>query len=100
MMRCTDDADVHWLLLCTPHLTHLFLLNRTQQLSLHREWQLSDLIKKQGAAMSGLEETVAITICAGKCPFAITEKLTLHQRLRNRPAIHSNKRLVTSNTFF
>ena len=41
--------------------------------------------------MRRLKKTAAFFVSAGKRTTAVTEKLRLHQRLRNRTAIHRNK---------
>ena len=60
LVRRADDAHVDRLLLRRADLAHLLLLDRAQQLDLHRERQVGDLVEEQRAAVRGLEEAVAI----------------------------------------
>ena len=57
-----------------PDLAHLLLLYRTQELHLHRQRQIGDLVKEQGAAVGGLEETVAVGVRAGERALAVAEE--------------------------
>lgn len=82
-----NDAHVDHLFGSTADLAHLFLLNRTQQLHLHRQRQVSHLVEKQRPSIGRLEESFAVAVGAGKRPFAIAEELALHQILGNRATV-------------
>ena len=60
LVRGADDAHVHRVLLGGADLAHLLLLDRAQQLDLHRQRQIGHLVEEQRAAVGGLEEAVAI----------------------------------------
>ena len=91
-MGGADDAHVDRLLGSGADLAHPPLLDRAQQLDLHRQRQVGHLVEHQGAAVGRLEKTIALVGGAGKRALAVAEKLGLHQRLRNRTAVHRDKR--------
>ena len=94
-MRSTDDADIHRFFSDTAHPPHAFFLNGTQKLDLHGQRQVDHFIEKQCAALSGLEKTFTIGICPRKCAFFVAKKLALHQVLRDRATIDTDKRRVS-----
>ena len=81
-VRRADDAHVDRLLARRADLAHLLLLDRAQQLHLHLQRQVGDLVEEERAAVRGLEEAVAVGERAGEGAFAVAEELGLHQRSR------------------
>ena len=66
---------------------HRALLDRAQQLRLHRQRQVADLVEEQRAAVGRLEEALAVVGGAGERALAIAEELGLEQLLGNRAAV-------------
>ena len=72
---------------------HRALLDRAQQLRLHRQRQVADLVEEQRAAVGRLEEAFAIVHRAGERALAIAEELGLEQLLGDRAAVDRDERL-------
>ena len=92
-MRRADDAHIEHLLGGGTDRTHRALLDRAQQLALHRQRQLADLVEKERAAAGGLEEALAVLAGAGEGALAVAEELRLEQRLGNRAAVDRDEGL-------
>src|SRR5204862_3835282 len=73
-VRRADEAHVDRLLAGGAHLAHLLLLDRAEQLHLHLERQIGDLVQEERAAARGLEEPVAVGKRPGERALAITEE--------------------------
>ena len=67
----------HVLLAGRADLAHLLLLDRAQQLHLHRQRQIRHLVEKQRAAVRGLEKPVAVGGGAGERALAVAEELAI-----------------------
>ena len=96
VMCCTDDAHVHGLFAGRPHFAHALLLDHAQQLDLHGQRQIRDLVQKQCPAVRSLEKTVAVFVSTGECAFLVTEEFAFHQILRDRPAVHCDYGLIAA----
>jgi hypothetical protein len=66
LMGRTDQAHVDRIFLSRSDLAHLLLLDRAQQLDLHGQRQVGDLVEEQRAAMRRLKETIAIAVGTGE----------------------------------
>ena len=73
-------------------LADLLLLDRAQQLDLHRERQIRHFVEKQRAAGGRLKETVAIGLRTRERALAVTEELAFHQVLGDGAAVHRDER--------
>ena len=82
-----DDAHVDGVLLRRADLAHLLFLDRAQELHLHLQRQIGDLVEEQRAAVGRLEEAVAIGLGAGERALPVAEELALHQVFGNRAAV-------------
>ena len=71
---------------------HRALLDRAQQLRLHRQRQVADLVEEQRAAVGGLEEALAVVVRAGERALAVAEELGLEQVLGDRAAVDRHER--------
>src|SRR5262249_39187945 len=72
------------------------LLQRPEDLRLQRQWQVSDLVEKQRAAMGQLELTrLSRRRACKRAPF-VPEELRLQQRLGYRRANDGDERTVGS----
>jgi hypothetical protein len=60
------DAHIHAVFLAGADLAHAAFLQRAQQLHLHRQRQVRDLIEQQRAAIGGLEEPAALGVGPSK----------------------------------
>ena len=87
-----DDAHVDRFFRRGADSAHAPLLDRAQQLDLHRQRQVGHLVEHQRAAVGGLKKAVALVDGAGKGALAVAEKLGLHQGFGNCAAVHGNER--------
>src|SRR4029079_7037603 len=63
----------------------------TQQLDLYRLGDLGDLVEEERAAVGGGEQTFRTGHRASERAPGVTEQLRLHQRFRDRAAIHRHE---------
>ena len=91
-MGSTQHAHIHHVFLRRAQRPDDTFLDRPQQLGLHDERQIANLIKKQRAALCRLEITHTVLCGAGVGPFTRTEKFSLKQIFRNSSAIDRDKR--------
>jgi hypothetical protein len=89
-----DHAHVHRLFLGGAERAHLPLLDGAQQLGLHGQRQVTDLVQEQRAAARGLEVALAVLGGAGVGALARAEKLGLQQVLRDGAAVHGHEGAV------
>ena len=89
----TEQPHVRRHLADRPHGSDRALLHRAQQLRLHRQGQIANLVQKQGAAIGRLEESFAVLVGAGERTAPIAEELGLEQVFRNRSAVDRNERM-------
>ena len=74
------------------------LLEHAQQLHLRRQRHVADLVEEQRARVRELEAPDATLGRAGERALLVAEQLALEQRLRQRPAVHGDERLVAPRT--
>ncbi len=86
-----DDADVGLgrVLGAQPH--ELALLQHPQQLGLHGEGHLADLVQQQGAAVGQFELALAGLHRAGEGAALVAEEFGLQQRLGDRRAVDADE---------
>ncbi len=92
-MRCAEQPHLHRHLGGRADRAHGALLDRAQQLALHRQRQLADLVEQQGAAVRGLEEALAVLGGTGEGALAVAEELGLEQGLGDRTAVDRDEGL-------
>src|SRR5690606_15940145 len=66
-------------------------LQHAQQVYLHGERHLADLVEEHGAARSVVEQPFAVLVGAGECAPQVAEQLALHQVLGHGPAVDGNE---------
>ena len=93
-MRGADDAHVHGLFLRCAERADAALLNRAQQLGLHGQRQVADLVEEQRAALRRLKEAFAVGGRAGVRAFACAKEFGFEQIFGNRAAVHRDHRAV------
>ena len=91
-MRGADHAHVHAPALVRADRGHHAILEDAQQLGLHRERQLAELVEEQRAAVGGAEQALAVCVGARERPLAVAEQRALDQRLRQRAAVDGDER--------
>ena len=69
------------------------LLQHAQQLDLHLQRHVADLVQEQRAAFGKLEAADAGRQCAGKCAFFMAEQLAFQKIRGNGAAIHRHERM-------
>src|SRR5690606_11019461 len=73
------------------HPYHFTLLQDPQQLDLHIQRQVADLIKKQRAAIGRLEPSNLAAGGAGKGAPFVDEQFALYQGFRKSPAVYGHE---------
>ena len=91
-----DQAHVDRLFGSCADLAHAPLLDRAQQLDLHRQRQVCHFVEQQGAAVSRLKKSITVVGRTGEGALSVAEKLRFHQRFGNRTAVHGDERLVAA----
>ncbi len=87
-----DDAHVHLLDPRRSQRLHLAFLEDAQQLGLHRQRQLADLVEQQRAAV-GLGEVAGVGAGgAGEGAAGVAEQLRLGQLVRDGRAVELHQR--------
>ena len=89
-----EDADVDAARLDAADTLERALLQHAQQLHLHVEAHVADLVEKQRAAVGELEPADASGDRARERAFLVAEELALEQLARDRAAIDRNERRV------
>ena len=87
-----DDAHVDALHLSCPDWLDLALLQRAQQLRLHRQGKLADLVEHERAPVSLREESTACLRRARERAAHVAEQLRLCQISRNGGAVEAHQR--------
>src|SRR4029078_3005184 len=87
-----DQADVDLDGLEAADALELALLDRAQELDLHLDRDLADLVEEQRAAVGELEPAGLARRRAGERALLVAEQLGLHQRLGDRRAVHLDER--------
>ena len=95
-VRRSDDAHIDIDRAVAAHALDLPLLERSQNLGLHRERHIADLVEKERAAVRGLEPAAPGPDGPGKSAPFMAEQLGLQQPLRNGGAIDGDQRSVFS----
>ena len=92
-VRRGNEADVD-LLGSSAHRLHLARLQRAENLRLHRQRQLTDLVDEQRAVLGLLEVTAARAHGARERALGVAEELGLGQLARDGGGVEANERLV------
>ena len=71
---------------------HRLFLDDAQQLHLHVQRQIGDLIEEQRAAFGGLDQPFLVADRAGEAAALVTEELAFHELGGNRAAIDRHER--------
>ena len=90
-MRGGDDPQIHALPLQRANRAELLLLDETQQLDLHFERQVANLVEERGAAVGQLHQALLVFHGAAERPLDVAEQLALHERAHQRSAIDGHK---------
>ena len=86
-VRRGDDARVERDLLVRANGADLALLERAQQLRLHVDRELADLVEEERAARRLDEETGALRLRVGEGAARVAEELALEERMRDGRAV-------------
>ena len=89
-----DDADVHGNGARAAEPLDGAVLQHPQELHLHRQRHVVDVVEKDGAALGELEASRAILDGAGEGAALVSEQLRLDQRFREQRAAHRHKRVM------
>jgi hypothetical protein len=93
LVRGAEDAHVDRHLGRPAQRPHGALLDDAQQLALHGQRQVADLVEEQRAALGGLEEALAVFRRTGEGALAVAEELGLQQVLRDGAAVDGDEGL-------
>src|SRR3990172_4455009 len=83
-----DDPGVDATHLLASHRPDLLVLERVQQLGLHRQRYLVDLVEEQRAAVSLEKQPLSRAMGAGKRPLGMAEEFTFEKLVWNGRAIY------------
>ena len=75
-------------------------MEHTQQFHLARQFQLTDFIEENRAAVCQFEASHAVTFCIGEGAFLVSEHLTLEQGCGDAAKVHLHERLVPPSALF
>ena len=92
-MRGADDAHIDRRFADRAQRPHCPLLDHPQQLALHGQRQVADLVEEQRAAVRRLEEALAVLGSTGEGALAVAEEFGLEQLLRDRTTVDGDERL-------
>ena len=95
-IRRRDHADVDAPGVVFAHPPDLALRERAEELRLHLERQLADLVEEHRPPVRRLEGADARLMRAGEGALRVTEELALHQVRGNRAAVDDHERLVAA----
>ena len=87
------DANIHVNRLRSAHAFESSFFQHAQQLRLNRQWQLSNLIQKQGTPVRQVHFAHFARTRSRERALLVSEQLVLHQPFRNRRAIQRHERL-------
>ena len=93
-VRGGQDAHVDGDFLLAADRPDLALLQGPQQLGLHRQRHLADLVEKQRPALGLREEPLAVVAGVGEGPLDVPEQLALQQRVGQGRDVHGDERLL------
>src|SRR5207245_1178503 len=82
--RRREDADVDALLRRPTDGAHFALLEHAEQLHLHGQRELADLVEEHRPALGLAEDAEVLRGRAGERRLLVAEELTLEERLRDR----------------
>src|SRR5437870_806059 len=88
LVRRAHDADVDLDRKRRPDSLDLAVLEDAQELGLHREAHLGDLVQEDRALVRELEAASTLGLRAGEAPLLVAEELGLEERLGERRAGH------------
>ena len=88
---CRDDPDIHLDRPAGADRIHLALLQDAQELDLHVQGKLADLVEKQGSAVRFLELPGMAFRGAREAALLVAEQDGLDERLGDGPAVHSDE---------
>ena len=81
-VRCSDDANIDLALAHAAHAPHGALFDRPQQLPLHREVDITDLVEEEEAALARLDQTGLGFLGIGERAALVAEQFGFHQGRR------------------
>ncbi len=96
LVRGRDDAHVELQGLLASDPPYLLFLDRAQNLRLHGEGEVADLVQKKGAAVCLLEKARVAGEGAGEGALLVAEKLAFEESFRNRGAVYGKEGVVLS----
>ena len=96
LVRCRENPHVDAHLLLFADRAYGLLLNDAQQLDLHVQRQVGNLIEKQGAALGGLNQSLLVADRTGEAAALMAEKLAFHELGGNGPAVDRHEGTVAA----
>ena len=89
----SDDAHVHFDRFSAAHAKKFPLLEDAQNLGLHAQACIADLIEEQRGEMGALEQPLLLLVRVGEGALLMAKELRLEKRLGERGAVDSQKRV-------
>ena len=91
-----DQAHIHPVFAVRAQALQLAALQYAQQFGLHRQWQFTDFVEEQCAAIGELELAAALAMGAGEGSAYMAEQFAFHQGVRQGGAVEADQRLVSA----
>ena len=91
LIGCCNNPHVYFTGAGCSHHINFLILKYSEKFCLHGHAGITDFVKKDGAAVSGLEETGAGFSCSSESSLHVTEKFTFQESLWYATAVNRHK---------
>ena len=91
-----QHSHIHWDRLAAAHPLDVLLLQKTQQVGLQLQRQVTDFIEKQRATMGRFDAPGLALMRPGECALFMAEQFGLDQMLGDRPTVDGDERLLAA----
>ncbi len=88
------QAHIHPVFAVRAQALQLAALQHAQQLGLHRQWQLTDFVEEQGAAIGQFELAAALAMGTGEGTAHMAEQFAFHQGIGQGGTVEADQRFV------
>src|SRR4029077_298091 len=93
---CRDDSDIASLSRGVSDFVIFTGFEEAQQFELYRGSEIADLIEKKRSSLGGFDESLLVSVGAGKSASHVTEQFAFHQGFGNRGHVAPDEGFVGS----
>ena len=93
-----DEPHIYVAHMTCPNRPDLSRLKEAQQLGLHAERHLPDLVEEDRPSIRPFQQACVVRGRPGECPSTMTEELAFEQGLRDRRGVHGGKGHLRADT--